>query len=49
MLSNHTVTVLPLREAAADAGKGKVIILFTNGSRENLPVQRGYYFKYLAC
>lgn len=39
--------ILPFREAAADAGKWKVIVLSTNGSQENLPVQGGYHLSSL--
>lgn len=40
--------ILPLRKAAADAGKWKVIVLSTNGSQENLPVQ-GEVTTYPVC
>lgn len=46
VLSNHTATVLLLRDVVADAGKRKII---TNGSQESLPMQGGYYFKYSGC
>lgn len=46
VLSNHSATVLLLREVPADAGKWKVI---TNGSQENFPVQGGHHFKYSGC
>lgn len=43
VLSNHTATVLLLREVGCRCWEVEII---TDGSRESLPVQGGYRFKY---